>query len=397
MAKKSHSNTLALIAVISIIAVVSVSGCVSQGFFEGIFGKVGDIFGIDVVKASRQVSSVGVVNPLTIDRVWTLPQSKIIPETNLQLFMEISNKDTDPSKTIFTSVDLFDSGVMKDSGGSNYCNSYPRPKGTNQCGPSVCVASSSFGAGDGNPCELKSGSTKQITFDMQAPSAEEIANVITKTKLNYRLMYPYVGSTNFEILAVSYDEILRRQKDGKALTTNLIDTKSSGPIKIDVELGTPYVITATENSESLPATVSPKVYIILKLRNAGSGSLMDSKIPKECPDDTGEKHPCFRVYFPKDFAVSTKISAKTGEYQNVEPTSKEDFECKDEGDNVVCSNIKEIDLFKSESEPFQFIINNIKDLPEGVPYRTNLIKAEVRYYYELRGSAEVTIDPTLVG
>src|SRR3989338_8648603 len=74
---KKHLTTIVI--AISLIGIVSISGCVGADFFDSIFGKVADFFGMDVIKPSRDVSAVGVVNPIVIDRVWTMPDNKVIP------------------------------------------------------------------------------------------------------------------------------------------------------------------------------------------------------------------------------------------------------------------------------------------------------------------------------
>ncbi len=364
--KTSKSNISKIVIVVSLVSILAISGCVTQGssFFDSLFGKVGDIFGLDVVKPSRQVSAIGVTDPLVIDRVWTLPENRVLPDTTLQVFMEVSNKDNDPSKQGYPKVNIFDAGVFKDRNGNKFCNSYTLPKSIDECGPNPITCGSGAARDNEKKCELKIGATKQIDFVLKGPTKEEIANVITKAKINYKVSYSYKGGTNYEILVVSYNEILRRQKDGKALTTNLIDTKGSGPIKIDVELGTPYVISGE------PSTTT-KAYIIFKLRNAGSGSLVGSAIEKEGG---------LKIFIP------TELGAKI---------ESPDFECSVEGADNVCKNKEEIKFFKSESEPFQIIVSDIIKLPEGTPFRTHLIKAEVFYDYELRGSAEVEINPII--
>jgi len=368
-------KALIIIVVISLLAVTTVSGCIGTDFFDSLFGKVGDIFGIDVIKPSREVQSVGTANPLAIDRVWTMPENRVLPEATLSLFMELSNKDNDPTKEITNVyVDIFDAGVFKDRSASDYCNNHALPKSFDQCGPDQCAPSSQ--------CVLRTGATKQITFEVKAPTKDEIANVITKAKLNYRVNYDYNGATNFEVLAVGYDEIIKRQKDGKTLTTNLIDSKSSGPIKIDVELGAPYIITTQTGSTTAPSSVKSKAYIIFKLRNAGAGALKDSVIEANK----------FKIHIPAGLPNSPiVVPTERDRAGNTIPI----FSCTIGTADVVCENIKRIEFFKTESEPFLFEITDVKELPVDVPHKTFLITSEVEYTYELRGISEVEINPII--
>ena len=68
---------------------------------------------------------------------------------------------------------------------------------------------------------------------------------------------------------------------------------------------------------------------------------------------------------------------------------------KEKSDNIVCTNVQNIEFFKKESEPLQFIITNVNELQLGTPHKTYLISAEVSYIYELRGAVEVTVNPIL--
>ena len=361
-----------IIIVASIISIVIVSGCVSQGpgFWDQLFGPAASIFGLDVVKTTREVQSIGVVNPLSITSVKTLPENKVLPQANVQLFMEIANTDNDPSKTINTIVDIFDAGVFKTKDGTKNCNEFSPPKTADTCGPtdgrgtSICQS--------GSECNLRLGATKQITFEMKAPTAEEIANVITKSKLNYKVQYSYIGGTNFEVLVVDYNEIIARQKSGSALSQKVSDIKGSGPVKIDITSGAPYVIT----SAPLSATTS-KAFLIFTIRNAGSGFLKDSQI-----EDNQ-----MTIKIPKELA---------GNEQNID-YDKSAFGCIDGDADITCTNSDKIKLFKSDSVPFQFIINNVPALPEGAPHRTYLVRAVVSYTYELRSYSELEVNPIIRG
>ncbi|MFH0837269.1 MAG: hypothetical protein V1870_04020 [Candidatus Aenigmatarchaeota archaeon] len=393
--KNGHKKVIStMLIAVCLIGLVSISGCVGAEFFDSIFGQVADFFGMDVIKTSRDVSSMGVVNPLVIGKVWTMPENKVIPEMPLSMFMEISNVDNDPVKSIETGVDIFDASLFMDRTGTKFCNEYEQnQKKTETCGPSQCgLAGNTPG-----PCVMKIGSTKQILFDLKAPKESAIAGVITKAKLNYKVLYDYQGATNFEVLIVDYQEIINRQKEGKTLSTNLIDTKGSGPIKIDVELGSPYII-SKESGSNTSDSVKSKAYLTFKLRNAGAGALESSKIQANN----------LKILIPK--AIVYAFTSPVATITDIEAPELRDpltgtkyipgFDCVADNteypDSFVCTNKCPIEFFKKESEPMQFIINNVAELPKGTPHKTYLISAKVKYEYELRGVAEVTVNPIMV-
>ncbi|MBI5332568.1 MAG: hypothetical protein HZB65_03275 [Candidatus Aenigmarchaeota archaeon] len=387
---KKHLTTIVI--AISLIGIVSVSGCVGAEFFDGIFGKVADFFGMDVIKPSRDVSTVGVVNPLVIDRVWTMPENRVIPDMPLSVFMEISNVDNDPMKNPNVAVDIFDAGVFRNSEGTEYCNKYEQNEKTpKNCGPSQCGLAVAVAAGGPGQCEMKIGSTKQALFELKAPDENAIAGVITKQKLNYKVLYNYEGATNFEVLVVDYQEIIKRQKEGRTLSTNLIDTKGSGPIKIDAELATPYIISKQLGDDKTPDSAKSSAYITFKLRNAGAGALKDSTIETNM----------FNVFFPKALIKGSIIAnIEVPKYYDATAGTMENaFSCGNSKekpeDIIICTNVKNIEFFKKESEPLQFIIKDVSELTAGTPHKTYLISADVAYDYELRGAAEVTVNPIL--
>jgi hypothetical protein len=293
----------------------------------------------------------------------------------MQMYMEITDKDLDPEKPASNLiVNLFDASIFKtpEKDSKTYCNTKPEACYGDRCNPN-------------SPCEFKMGATKQLLFNFRSPSAADIASVITTAKLNYKLNYDYRGTTNYEILVVDYNEIIKRQREGQTLATSLQDTRGSGPIKIDAELMTPYVVTAEDPKNAQSA------YIVFKIRNAGSGMLKDSRI--------AEKK--LEIRFPMSL-VGADWNGEKPNFQYNKQTNNQDcaaeFSCSAAGNDLVCTNVKCIELFRGESETFSFKINSVPYkgiLGTGIPHRAMLITAAVSYNYELRGSLEVVIDPSL--
>ncbi len=234
----------------AVVAVVFSSGCVIQDYLS--------IFGSDVVKPSRTSSSIGASNVLVVSDSYTLPDKSAMPDMNVQLFVSIENKDTEVTKKAGgVSVDLYDAGVFKGIKDGKYvlCNI-----DSSYCQPDYCSKA--------EPCNMAAGSQKDIMFTLRSPTSDEIAGIITKSDMHFIVSYEYSGSSSYEVLVVDKDEIVRRQRAGETLSTNLNEIQGSGPIAVDIEQRIPYMITGSDG------------IIIFKIRDRGNGELKDSKITK---------------------------------------------------------------------------------------------------------------------
>jgi len=374
------------VLIVSIVAVVAVSGCVVQDLLSGILP------GADVIKPSRSTLNVGTSSPVLIGKVFTLPESSVLPDRDVRLFVEFSNVDTDPLKKAENVVlELYDPFLFKDE------NKHLCVSKTSGCEPDVCSVS--------NPCAtIVPGATKRAAFHLISPSLNEIASVLTTAKLFYKISYNYSGDTNFETLGVTENEILRLEQSGDILSTSLDDKRSSGPIKIYIVAGTKYFIKSQMGA-----------FLVFKLKDEGNGGLKDSKIEPRT----------LTIKFPK--ALAEKVTTPQGEAINVPQgtilTAKitdrpfvggadlgvasaqtsgnacnTDFSCingvGEDADKVVCENKNCIELFKGESEPMQFLLDNIgRDLGDNRPHGSYLISANVKYRYEIRGQTQIEINP----
>jgi len=322
-----------IIVLITLIAAVAIAGCVGQ--FPGLPG-----FGSDVIKPSLTTSIAGVADIVTVENVQTLPSSPFFTDQVMRLTMNVVSKETDVLRTISNVyVSLYDASVLKDKEGGEFCNAK-----VGGCAPEPPLP----------PYILRASETKAITFMLKAPSASEIAGIITTAMLNWLVKYDYSSTTSYDILTVSESEITRLQQQGQTLSVPLQNIQSAGPIKVDVSLGSAFT-TPLQNA-----------YITVKLRNIGSG-----------------------------FQTGNKISAGklTVDFSNV-PLDQivsvpDNFA--EKCDNLICTNTKDIEMFKKESVPLLFVIRT--KLNEGTPHHTSTITASVNYTYELRGSTTVEIRP----
>ena len=143
------------VVVVSLVMVTATSGCVDsvENVLKNLFGSIGNVFGMEVVKPSRVTDSVGVTNPVIIENAWTLPNNEVLPDSNVKFMMEISNLDDDPDKKVKNLfVDLFDATVFKASKNpGDFCNIAP-----NKCLPNDCSKN--------NKCTMSMGSTKPVSY-----------------------------------------------------------------------------------------------------------------------------------------------------------------------------------------------------------------------------------------
>lgn len=397
--------------VLSLVVLVLISGCVG----------IPDVFGRDVISIQQSVVENGVRDVLVIKDIQTIPKSPLLPNQQIVLSFIVENRDK--LKSSLAVVDLFNAPTMRSVAGEP-CNLYASgtgsalrieeipgtgdtlpsrqiiviselPSGTSNicifcsgysgaCLPAgtctdtgTCPADSSFqpcsqqtigtpglhrycipdqcGAGG---CKILPGEEKPVNFVMMTPTEGDIKNIKTETKLNFKTTYNFDGSLSYIVPAVNTEEILKRQRSGDK--TNLFTTKShsSGPVQIDVELqGAPYILA---NYEAV---------LLFKIKNRGSGTLVKSQIDASA----------MRILFPPEFVV----------------TPNEKFTCAPSSGGTECTNSVAngvIPLYRDESRSsLRFSVKLREPLLE--PFRSYPITADVKYFYELRNSVDLTINP----
>ncbi len=343
------------LAVLPILAIVAVSGCIGQEFLGG----------TSAINPSRSTVSQGVNDIVAIENVRTLPVGTVLPDTTLRLFLSLVDKDTDPTRAVQNVVvELFDASVFRSPKDPKpLCNA-----GRDNCLPSICAYSLE------PKCTLRAGETKAVEFTLLSPTTQQIANILTRSTLNFRANYDFTGSTNYDILVVRQDELLRLQQEGRTLSVSVQDTKGAGPLKIDVSLFTPYVVTSTQTPGD--------AFVVFKLRNAGTGFVKDNRITKMTID------------FPREL-FGTVIFAeddKDKRFACAEAAidSLPIVRCEYNVANVPPAE-RPIELFRTESDPIQFIIKRVPEV--NVPHKSFTVNARVDYTYELRGSVQVTVSP----
>jgi len=338
----------AVLSIALLVSVAVVAGCVGQ--IPGLPG-----FGSEVIKPTVTTIVTGVTDVVAIEGVQTLPSGSILPDQSVRLFMNIVSKDTDPLKPVKnTVVQLYDASVFKNPRTNQLCNVVG-------CQPDSPLSPT-----------LQAGETKSIVFSLKAPTTAEIANIITRATLSWLVRYDYTAKTNYDILLVSEQEILRLQQLGQTLSAPVQNIQGAGPVKIDVTMPITFAMVATPGAGS---TTSPDIVVSFKLRNAGSGFLKDNKI-------RGSE---FTIEFPNIGLVVDRPS----QFDACSSTAQ---------GSIVCTSSAQgdIEFFKKETIPLQFKIRPYP-LPYDVPHRTFTVKATVDYTYELRGSVTLEIKPPQTG
>ena len=275
MSKKKVSKTGPFLLLAALmIAVVFTSGCVIQSLLS--------IFGSDVIKVSRTEQTVGTNNAIVISDKYTLPEKTVLPDTNLQLFINIQNQDNDANKVAKNVyINLFDASVFKGVytetvSGKAVTKAVLCNKDQSKCQPDVCGIKSA--------CTMYMGSERPMTFMLRSPTLGEIANIITDAKLHFLVSYDYSGSSSYEVLVVDYNEIVRRQRAGESLSTTLNQVRGSGPVVIDVAERIPFITSSADK------TTSTDSMITFTIRDRGNGE------PKNSSIEPGK----FRIEFPND-------------------------------------------------------------------------------------------------
>lgn len=361
-----------------VLAVVLISGCTG----------LTNLFGGDVINVQQTVIQNGVQDVIVVKDVQTIPKSPLLPDQQLLLSFIVENKDKlQDVKNV--RIDLFNAPTIRNSGGT-LCNLYvassytpctitvgtclpqetlpgvQTPSQQRYCIPDQCGAEG---------CAILPGEEKPITFALKTPTQDDIKNIKTDTKLDFKATYEFNTSLNYIVPAISTDEIVKRQRSGDK--ANLFTTKSygSGPVQIDVELqGAPYILSGS----SPISTSQPETVMFFTIKNRGSGTLVNSQI------DNGN----MTILFPPELDV----------------TPNEKFSCNSAPNTggMLCTNNKRsadgkedlgvIPLYRDQSRSsLRFTVKLRQSLNE--PFRSFPITATVDYTYELRDSVSMTINP----
>lgn len=382
---------------------VLVSGCID---LSGVFGS-------NVISVQQNTVQNGVRDIIVIKDIITIPNSPLLPDQQLLFSFIAENKDNLKNSNVV--VDLFNAPTIRSADGSTSCNLYVASPlanlnfccnqpdsalcddGTGQgycigtsvdcpsgytkrvCGTSVQTSARSCypdqcGVNAGG-CTILPGEEKQINFPLRTPRQDEIKNIKTDTKLDFKLTYGFEGTLTYLMPAISTDEIIKRQRSGDKTTLFTSKSYGSGPVQIDVELqGAPYMLSA-------PTGLQTDTVLLFTINNVGSGNIVNSQI------NGGD----FSITFPPEFEIVRNRNFQGTLVEN------EKFVCNNNGlDGTTCVTKQDdsgvIALYKDQSRSsLMFTVHLQRPLEE--PFRTFQVTSGVKYNYELRDSVAMTINP----
>lgn len=394
-----------------LVAVIAAAGCIG-GF---------DPFGGNVIKVQTRSTEEGVRDIIVVKDIHTIPNSPLLPDQEVVLSFVVENRDKiHPAKNVV--IDLFNAPGFRDTATKQLCNS-----GAGVCKPEggvECVSVTVVGQAGSTQCRISSllpGEERLIQYTLLAPSREQIANIRTQARLDFKVLYDFESTMNFVIPAVNKDEVIRRQREGETITMVFDKSFSSGPVRVDVEpLGVNYLLDGFET------------ILLFHIKNVGSGNIRDSEIPcyggacsaagsseaaciEECKrqriaDDAyceavgcgifapgtqyflqQEQKPGFEVAFPRQLEVRVQKGDVLEEiFGQPQPSA--------EGGQVFRNLKKEIQIFRDKSQtslrfPVRLSPATLQEFRANqVPFRSYEIKSAVIYTYELRHFADVAIN-----
>lgn len=304
-------NTKKFIIIISILLIILVSGCIEPMI---------NLQNLQITEQKKEETS----DILSIESIETIPKPPIFTGDSFVFYFIIKNNDNIKQiKNI--KVIMFDPSVFKGSLEPERCSEY-------------------------YPCSLLPLDQKVISFNLTAPTKEEIGNIEINPRISFRVIYTLEGSTTYDVIGINLDELAKYQQAGKSISLTRNKIITSGPIKIDAEL---------INAEAVISGKSGRLRFII--RNLGTGSLLNNAIGKN------------------DLRIDFSGLEVTNEMEEL-------FSCS----SSVCTNKEEIRLIGKESPPLLFTIK----MPSNIEiWKTFTINAKVNYTYDTRGYKDISVIP----
>ncbi len=330
-----------------------------------------NIFGSNIIDLNTVVNVDGQRDILVIKSIETIPNSPVLPSTRgapptvtpvvLSFILENQDKINKADNVV---VDLFDAPVMRHdlrnliagtpSAAGDLCNNALKPCiPQSEPGKPICIAAA--------PCPaVFPGEQKQINFFLIAPFQDEIVNIRTTARMDFKVSYQYNASFTYLLPIIGYDEILRRQVTGDRLNVQQSKAHSSGPVEIDAELlGSPY------------ALAGQTATLLFKIKNVGGGQVAGSS-----GNSMASKIPVGKLKVTFDSGLN--VVSPNGDFDPI-------------GGNEWV-NKQPIEIFKGESRrSLIFSIVNKAQITE--PFKSFHIIARIDdYIYELKNNANIEIN-----
>lgn len=378
-------------------------------------------FGFDIINVEEKTINVGVSDVLVIQSISSIPESPILPKQWVFLTYVFKNIGKKPISNV--RISLYDAPKFTNNLGEP-CNV------GNRCKPEILLCA------EEHPCVVNPDAEQQVRFRLISPEVSEKSYAT----ISARLKYSYATETTYSFSVINKREIERRQREGKMLTITNEKSISDGPVYVDIWLmNTKYGIGGND------------LVIAFQIKEHGTGTLVNTQVepnnlviylPKELLStnniegvniiSVAEKDNGFRVN-KKDFCIKNGIeklgnmffcnkvcfltnwnglSRTCTSIEKCEPgsgigycannlkccvpiinklTNTRDYDmpyiaCM----HSVCRNIGILKLHNKASTPIYIKLKNITT-PEVM--KTFVVKAFVRYDYELRTKTTLEVKP----
>lgn len=144
---------------------------------------------------------------LKIKNVKVIPTPPIPAGNSFTFTLQVENLDQKKTAT-HTSVSLYDTGRCKKD------RVTPRKK-----------------------WDMFPGSTKVLEWNIRAPSNKKLGYMTGECPLRYEAEYTFHAHTRAEAITISREKLEEASKMGETVSVSSMETKSRGPIKVDVRFG----------------------------------------------------------------------------------------------------------------------------------------------------------------
>lgn len=210
-----------LLPILSLSLVLLTSGCVEGMNFGGLFGGF-----TQEKEAPKDV--------LVIDGLRVIPKEPISATSEFTISFYVRNIDEHEEATNVIAY-VYDWGRCKPIG----VNTANNPKALGSVYP---------------------GSTEVVEWKFRAPSNEDLGNMRGKCPISFVIKYNFQAYTRVDTIVVSKQKLREVSRSGEKISVSPTMVKSRGPIKLDIDYGTPQ-----------PFTSGTEVPFTLRIINKGSG------------------------------------------------------------------------------------------------------------------------------
>ncbi|MBI4896677.1 MAG: hypothetical protein HY832_03985 [Candidatus Aenigmarchaeota archaeon] len=369
----------AVLILVLVSAVVLVAGCTDlANLFPG--PKAISVNVVDEYKDTKDM--------LSFAKIWTEPQSPILTNRQVTFSVLVQNNDKyEPVKNMV--VQMYDAPTFKSLDGKTCNSNIPLA-----CKPEKDDPDKSYhtcSGIEGNRCEINPDEQKLLTYKIMTPTDDEVVHVKSDVELKFLASYQFNSKLNLILPIVNYDEMVRRQREGTSDTVQLVKSHGAGPIQIDVDLmGENYILA------DQPSIIS------VTLRDVGSGSLVEGIDPKNTdtsPDTTSipalpKRKIKLEINFPEQIGIVEKPDGFDLAYTDTTNNAN--------NPGTTAISTADIDFFKGKTQQsINFKIKLKDDVKTNfqtlhIPFRSYAITAQADYFYEIRNSIKVTIQPSKV-